>query len=115
MAVLEKKMNLPLGNCDAYVNVAGGIKVSEPAVDLGLVMALVSSFHNKPISEDTTVFGEVGLSGEVRAIAQAQSRVSEAAKLGFKKCILPTSCKKTINDPAGMELIYIDNIKDLKL
>ncbi len=115
MAVLEKKIGLPLGNCDAYVNVAGGIKVSEPAVDLGLVMAIVSSFHNKPISEDTTVFGEVGLSGEVRAIAQAQSRVSEAAKLGFKKCILPASCKKTINDSAGMELVYIDNIKDLKL
>ena len=115
MAVLEKKMGLPFGNCDAYINVAGGIKVSEPAVDLGLVMAILSSFHNKPVKEDIAVFGEVGLSGEVRAIAQADARVNEAKKLGFKKCILPASCKKSIQNAEGMELVFIENIKELKL
>ncbi len=115
MAVLEKRIGVPLANCDAYINVAGGIKVSEPAVDLGLVAAILSSFHNKVVSEDTAVFGEVGLSGEVRAVAMAQARIAEAAKLGFKKCILPASGKKTIQDDCGMELIFIDNIKDLKI
>ncbi|MBO4785346.1 MAG: DNA repair protein RadA, partial [Lachnospiraceae bacterium] len=115
MAVLEKKMGLPFGNCDAYINVAGGIKVSEPAVDLGLVVAILSSFHNKPVKEDIAVFGEVGLSGEVRAIAQADARVNEAKKLGFKKCILPASCKKSIQDVSGMELTFIENIKELKI
>ncbi len=115
MAVLEKKMGLPFGNCDAYINVAGGIKVSEPAVDLGLVVAILSSFHNKPVKEDIAVFGEVGLSGEVRAIAQAEARVSEAKKLGFKKCILPASCKKSVQDVSGMELTFIENIKELKI
>lgn len=115
LAVLEKKMGLPFGNCDGYINVAGGIKVSEPAIDLGLVAAILSSFHNKPIKEDTAVFGEVGLSGEVRTVAQTEARINEAAKLGFKKVILPLSCKKTIQDPKGLELIFIDNIKDLKI
>ena len=115
LAVLEKKMGLPFGNCDAYINVAGGIKVSEPAIDLGLVAAILSSFHNKPIKEDTAVFGEVGLSGEVRTVAQTEARINEAAKLGFKKVILPLSCKKTIQDTKGLELIFIDNIKDLKI
>ena len=115
LAVLEKKMGLPFGNCDAYINVAGGIKVSEPAIDLGLVAAILSSFHNKPIKEDVAVFGEVGLSGEVRTVAQTEARINEAAKLGFKKIILPASCKKTIQDSKGLELIFIENIKDLKI
>lgn len=115
LAVLEKKMGLPFGNCDAYINVAGGIKVSEPAIDLGLVAAILSSFHNKPIKEDIAVFGEVGLSGEVRTVAQTEARINEAAKLGFKKIILPASCKKTIQDSKGLELVFIENIKDLKI
>ena len=115
MAVLEKKMGLPFANCDAYVNVAGGIKVSEPAVDLGLVLSILSSFHNKPVSEDTVAFGEVGLSGEVRSISQAEVRVNEAKKLGFKKCILPASMKKALKNIDGMELVFVDNIRDLKL
>ena len=115
MAVLEKRLGLPLGNCDNYVNVAGGIKVSEPAVDLGIVAAIVSSFKNKSVDEDMVFFGEVGLSGEVRAISMAENRVREAAKLGFKKCVLPLTCKKSIEDACGMKLIYIDNIKEMKL
>ena len=115
MAVLEKKMGLPFGNCDAYVNVAGGIKVGEPAVDLGLVMAILSSFHNKTVDETTVAFGEVGLSGEVRSVTQIEARVNEAVKLGFKKCILPSCCAKALKEVTGIELIYIDNIKELKL
>ena len=115
LAVLEKKLGLPFGNCDAYVNIAGGIKVSEPGVDLGVVVALLSSFHNKPVSEDIAVFGEIGLSGEVRAVSQAAERVKEAAKLGFKKCILPSSCKKAVTNDFGMELVFIESIKELKI
>ena len=89
MAVLEKRLGMSLGNCDAYVNIAGGIKMNEPAIDLGIVMALVSSYRNRPIDEKTIVFGEVGLSGEVRAVNMPEQRVAEAKKLGFETCILP--------------------------
>lgn len=84
MAVLEKRAGIHMSGSDAYVNVAGGIKVSEPALDLGIVMALVSSFKNRAIDEKTVIFGEVGLAGEVRAVSQAQQRVNEAVKLGLK-------------------------------
>jgi DNA repair protein RadA/Sms len=115
MAVLEKKIGLPFGNCDAYVNVTGGMKVSEPAVDMGLVIAIMSSFHNKVVSEDTVAFGEVGLSGEVRNVSQVEARVKEAVKLGFKKCYLPASAKKSVKDVKDIELIYVENIRDIRL
>lgn len=82
MAVLEKRLGLQISGCDAYVNIAGGMKVQEPAIDLGIVMAVISSFKNRPIEEHMIAFGEVGLSGEVRAVSQAAIRVSEAKKLG---------------------------------
>ena len=78
MAVLEKRLGLKLGDCDAYVNIAGGIKMNEPAIDLGIVLALISSYKDKPIDEKTICFGEVGLSGEVRAVNMAEQRVQEA-------------------------------------
>ena len=84
MAVLEKRLGLKLGDCDAYVNIAGGIKMNEPAIDLGIVLALISSYKDKPIDEKTICFGEVGLSGEVRAVNMAEQRVQEAKKLGFE-------------------------------
>ena len=87
MAVLEKRIGYHLGNYDAYVNIAGGIKINEPAIDLGIVMAIVSSYKNRPFDERTIVFGEVGLSGEVRAVNMPEQRVAEAKKLGFKTCI----------------------------
>lgn len=114
MAVLEKRIGFPFANCDAYVNVAGGIKVNEPSVDLGLVIAIVSSYKNIPVPENLAVFGEVGLSGEVRSVSQADARVKEARKLGFTKCILPASCKKTVKNIDGMELIFIENVKEIK-
>ncbi len=89
MAVLEKRLGLQIGDCDAYVNIAGGMRISEPAIDLGIIMAIVSSFKNRVIDEKTLVFGEVGLSGEVRAVTMAQQRVQEAKKLGFDTVIMP--------------------------
>ena len=80
MAVLEKRLGLKLGDCDAYVNIAGGIKMNEPAIDLGIVLALISSYKDKPIDEKTICFGEVGLSGEARAVNMAEQRVQEAKK-----------------------------------
>ena len=89
MAVLEKRLGLQIGDCDAYVNIAGGMKISEPAIDLGLIMAIVSSFKNRAVDEKTLVFGEVGLSGEVRAVNMAQQRVQEAKKLGYETVVMP--------------------------
>ena len=104
MAVLEKRAGIHMSGSEAYVNVAGGIKVSEPALDLGIVMALVSSFKNRAIDEKTVIFGEVGLAGEVRAVSQAQQRVNEAVKLGFKTCILPGVCLKNIKKNDKIEI-----------
>lgn len=112
MAVLEKRAGIHLSGSDAYVNVAGGIKVTEPALDLGIVMALVSSFKNKAIDEKTVIFGEVGLSGEVRAVSQAQQRVNEAIKLGFSTCILPKVNLKNIKDNGKISLIGVNNVTD---
>lgn len=89
MAVLEKRAGYALGDWDAYVNIAGGIRINEPAVDLGIVLAIASSYKNRPLSDDTIVFGEVGLSGEVRAVSMPEQRVAEAKKLGFRNCIIP--------------------------
>lgn len=116
MAVLEKRLGLPLGNCDAYVNIAGGIRMNEPAIDLGIVLALISSYKEKAIDEKTICFGEVGLSGEVRAVSMAEQRVLEAGKLGFDTCILPMVCVEAIRDNAkeikGIRLIGVRTVKD---
>ena len=112
MAVLEKRLGLPLSNYDAYVNIAGGIKMNEPAADLGIIMAIVSSYKNHPVPDRTIVFGEVGLSGEVRAVTMPEQRVAEAKKLGFKTCILPKVSIKTLEKTDGMEIIGVKTIKD---
>ena len=110
MAVLEKRLDMPLSDQDAYVNIAGGIKISEPAVDLGIVMAIVSSYRNKAIDDKTIAFGEVGLSGEVRAVSQAAARVSEAKKLGFETCIVPYGCIDSLKDIKGIKIVGVKNI-----
>jgi DNA repair protein RadA/Sms len=89
MAVLEKRLGLELGNCDAYINIAGGIRMNEPAIDLGIVLAVISSYRDKAIDDKVICFGEVGLSGEVRAVSMAEQRIQEARKLGFEVCLLP--------------------------
>ena len=113
MAVLEKKAGLQLSGCDAYLNIAGGLKVSEPALDLGMVLAIVSSFRNIPVSGKTIVFGEVGLTGEVRSVSQVKQRVAEAIKLGFEECILPQECLKYFAKEDKIKLRGIKTISDL--
>ena len=110
MAVLEKRVGLPLSNYDAYVNIAGGIRLSEPAADLGIVMAIASSYKNKAIAEDTLVFGEVGLSGEVRAVTMPEQRVQEAKKLGFKTCVIPEVSVKTVGKVEGIEIVGVKSV-----
>ena len=112
MAVLEKRVGLQMGNCDAYVNIAGGIRMNEPAIDLGIVLALVSSYKNRPIDEKTICFGEVGLSGEVRAVNMAEQRVAEAKKLGFTVCALPEATKSALSAISGIRLIGVKSVKD---
>ena len=112
MAVLEKRAGIHLSNCDAYVNIAGGVKMNEPAIDLAIVMALISSYKNHPIDEKTIVFGEVGLSGEVRAVSMPEQRISEAKKLGFETCIIPEVSKDMVKGIQGIRIIGVKNIHD---
>ena len=115
MAVLEKRLSLPLYNYDAYVNVAGGMKIGEPAMDLAIVMAILSSYYNKEIDEKTIAFGEVGLTGEIRAVTQAEARVAEAEKLGFARVILPGSTADFIRrqGKAQIELVGVSHLRDV--
>ena len=113
MAVLEKRVGLNMGEYDAYVNLAGGMKVAEPSLDLGICLALVSSFKNRPISSDVIAFGEVGLSGEVRSVSMAEARVSEAKKLGFKTCIVPKALEGKLKKSfEGIEIIGVSSVAD---
>lgn len=112
MAVLEKRIRMQIGDCDAYVNVAGGIRVQEPAIDLGIVMAIASSFKNRAIPGDVVAFGEVGLSGEVRAVSMAEARVQEAKKLGFSTVILPKSNEKACLEISGVKLVGVSNVQE---
>ncbi len=112
MAVLEKRIGLRMGNCDAYVNIAGGIRMNEPAIDLGIVLAIVSSYKNRPLDEKMLVFGEVGLSGEVRAVSMPKQRVLEARKLGFEACVLPQVSLGQVDDVKGIKLIGVKNVSD---
>lgn len=113
MAVLEKKVGLQLSNCDAYVNIAGGMKVNEPAIDLAIVYAVISSFKSRPIPENVMVFGEVGLSGEVRAVSMARQRVNEAIKLGFEEVVLPYACLKSIGNESKIKITGIKSISEI--
>ena len=110
MAVLEKRAGLPLGNQDVYLNIVGGIKINEPALDLGIILATVSSFRNIDIPNDTISIGEVGLTGEVRSINMIEKRIKEAEKLGFKKCIIPENNKKLLKDEYKLDIIGVKNI-----
>lgn len=113
LAILEKRLGMKLAECDAYVNIAGGMKVTEPAVDLALIMAVISSYRNVPISGRTIIFGEVGLTGEVRAVSQASQRVSEAIKIGFNKIIMPKANLPIQDvDVSGINIIGVSNIRE---
>lgn len=110
MAVLEKRLGLPLSSYDAYVNIAGGIRLNEPASDLGIVLAIASSYKNRPIAEDVIVFGEVGLSGEVRAVSMPEQRVAEAKKLGFTTCVIPKVSVKSVGKVEGVKIIGVKSV-----
>ncbi len=113
MAVLEKRLGLSLGDCDAYVNIAGGIRMNEPAMDLAVVLAVLSSKKEFSLGERTVAFGEVGLSGEIRGVSMAKQRVLEAKKLGFTRCILPKVSLDGLSDVTGMKLLGIATVRDL--
>jgi DNA repair protein RadA/Sms len=112
VAVLGKRMGIEMGDQDIFVNVAGGLKVDEPAADLGVVSALISSFLDKPVDDNTVIFGEVGLAGEIRGVSQPELRIKEAKKLGFKKCLLSESNLKACA-AVNMELVGISSVKEL--
>ena len=115
VAVLEKRGRVNLSECDAYVNITGGIRMTEPAVDLGILTAIISSYRDIPVDSKTVVFGEVGLSGEIRSVNMASQRIREAEKLGFKRVILPAGCLKAVKGdvPGSIELIPVADIREV--
>lgn len=117
MAVIEKRMGIRMGDCDAYINVTGGMRIHEPALDLGIIMALLTSYRNQSLDDETICFGEVGLAGEVRAVNMAEQRVLEAAKLGFERCILPkVNCNSLVltkEQLEGIQLVGVGSIHEL--
>ncbi len=113
MAVLEKRSGVQLASCDAYVNITGGIKIAEPAIDLGIVIAVLSSFKNCILSTRLAAFGEIGLSGEVRGVSMAKSRVTEAEKMGFDTCIVPWVCAEECRKGSKIKVIGVRNVQDV--
>ena len=113
MAVLEKRLGAQLSGSDAYVNITGGMKIVEPAIDLGIVLALLSSFRNRPLNPKLLAFGEIGLSGEVRSVSMAAQRVAEAEKLGFEVCVMPAVCVEGIKYSGKMQIVGVRNLQDV--
>ena len=112
MAVLEKRVGLQMSDCDAYVNLAGGMRILEPAIDLGIAMAVASSFKNRPIDDKMAAFGEIGLSGEVRGVSMIEQRIAEAVKLGFTTCVIPEVCMKQVKSMKNVKLIGVSSVQD---
>ena len=113
LAVLEKRAGYYFSNLDAYLNVIGGLRLDEPACDLAVAMAMVSSLKDIPVAEDTVVFGEVGLAGEVRSVMHVEQRVSEAHRLGFSKCVLPWHSLRQLGMvPADLQLFGVKNVRE---
>lgn len=113
MAVLEKRIGLRLSDCDAYINVAGGMRISEPALDLAMVVAILSSYKGTALDNKTIFFGEVGLVGEVRGVSQVETRIREAKKLGYHTCVLPYANLKGVEEISGITLKGIHNVREL--
>ena len=113
MAVLEKRGGLGVNTCDAYLNVIGGLYLDEPGADLAAVLALASSFRDKPVPPDLVAVGEVGLTGELRSVSALSQRLSEVRRLGFTKCLVPQRHgRQTIVPPTGLQLIPVKNIRE---
>jgi DNA repair protein RadA/Sms len=113
LAVLEKRGGMPIGGCDTYVNVIGGLTLEEPAADLATILALASSFLDRPLGADLAAIGEVGLSGEIRSVPQAPLRVKEAQKLGFTTVILPQASMRAVGKTDGIRLVGVRNVREL--
>ena len=111
LAVLEKRVGLQIQNQDVYINVVGGIKINEPSIDMGIIIAVASSFRNIPVSEHVVVTGEVGLTGEVRAVSFIEKRIAECKKLGFKKIVIPKNNYDAVKDIKGIDIIPVDNLR----
>lgn len=101
-----------MSDCDAYVNLAGGMRITEPAIDLGIAMAIASSFKNRPIDDKVAAFGEIGLSGEVRGVSMIEQRIQEAVKMGFTTCIVPKVCVKQIKNKENAKIIGVSSVQD---
>ncbi len=112
LAILEKREGLSVAAFDVFVNVAGGVRIDEPAVDLGVVVALASSLKEKPAEHESVIIGEVGLGGEVRAVGQIERRIKEAEKLGFKRCVIPHGNLKGLNQKFNIKIIGVKSIQD---
>ena len=112
LAVLEKRGGLMVSTCDAYINVIGGLSLEEPAADLAMIMALASSFRDKPIPNDLAAIGEVGLTGELRSVSALGQRLSEVRRMGFTKCLIPARSSGTLSVPDGLQLIRVKNIRE---
>lgn len=112
LAVLEKRGGMSVSACDAYINVIGGLELDEPAADLATLLAIASSFRDLPLGRDLAAVGEVGLSGEIRSVSNLNSRLSEIARLGFKRCVIPAHVKDDIRKPDGLELISVKDIRE---
>ncbi|MDR2570812.1 MAG: DNA repair protein RadA [Oscillospiraceae bacterium] len=112
LAVLQQRGGLRVGGCDAYINVIGGLDIDDPGADLATVLALASSYRDRPLRGDAAVFGEVGLTGELRQVSQISQRLTEIARMGFKVCILPSRSKNKLPVPDGLELIHVKNISE---
>lgn len=112
IAVLERRCGMHLGDCDAYINIAGGIRMTEPAVDLGIAMAIASGFTDRPVGERVMVFGEVGLGGEIRAVSGAEQRVQEAKKLGFETIVLPKANMRNLKGITGVRLVPVETLAE---
>lgn len=112
LAVLEKRGDMAVSGCDAYINVIGGLELDEPAADLATMLAIASSFRDLPLGRDLAAVGEVGLSGEIRSVNSLNMRLSEIARLGFKRCVIPAHIKDDIKKPDGLEIISVKNIRE---
>jgi len=110
LAVLEKRLGMPLSTCDVFVNVAGGVRITEPAADLGVVAAVTSSFRNIPLDSRMMCFGEVGLTGEIRAVRHAAKRLHEAGQLGFSRCLLPEANEARQREGREIEVVGLDTV-----
>jgi DNA repair protein RadA/Sms len=113
VAVMEKRLGVHLNNQDIFLNIAGGMKVEEPAADLGVIAAIASNFKDKVVDPEMVVFGEVGLGGEVRGVSQSEVRVKEASRLGFKRCLMPKQNQEKVKGTQGIELIGVNSVQEV--